>query len=169
LLEVIKTPTGQTGGPDVLWFKDDGGPDLTTTVPNPTVLFMHVPQSNNTDATLVHDDVLAWMRTNGPLTRETREADVTKCDPTKGTQSEDNQLRANVPAKLLRFGTMLIGLHDGGNRYRCGVYHPAGTCLMRKTWDKTKFCHVCRYILVDRIDPSKHAVIDDDFKYPPLK
>ena len=31
-----------------------------------------------------------------------------------------------------------------------------------------RFCPVCRYIVVDRLDPSQHGAIDDDYEtqYP---
>jgi hypothetical protein len=30
------------------------------------------------------------------------------------------------------------------------------------------FCHVCRYIIVDRVDPTKHGELDDiyELQYP---
>jgi hypothetical protein len=27
-----------------------------------------------------------------------------------------------------------------------------------------QFCHVCRYIMVDNIDPTKHGIIDEDYE-----
>jgi hypothetical protein len=58
----------------------------------------------------------------------------------------------------------IIGLYEGGYRYLRDIYHPAGTCMMRNDHEDTaEFCHVCRYIIVDMIDPSKHFQIDLDY------
>jgi hypothetical protein len=69
-----------------------------------------------------------------------------------------------------------VGLYDGGARYFCGVFHPSGECLMRQTTTVDgnpqvyPFCWVCAYFLVDRLDPTKHGVIEHDFekRYPRL-
>jgi hypothetical protein len=58
----------------------------------------------------------------------------------------------------------LVGLYAGGKQFHCGVYHPTGVCIMRKQFEETaEFCVVCRYILVDQINPYKHPVIDRDY------
>ncbi len=63
----------------------------------------------------------------------------------------------------------LVGLWENGNGYDCGVYHPTGACIMGKDHKYTdaagdirayQFCPVCRYILVDAIDPTMHGRID---------
>jgi hypothetical protein len=61
---------------------------------------------------------------------------------------------------------LIIGLYEGGNGYHCNVYHPAGICLMRRLNDVTPLCHICRYILVDIIDPSSHSKIDEMYDHP---
>ena len=68
----------------------------------------------------------------------------------------------------------VIGVYDGGFRYFCGVYHPAGECLMRQLTSSGgnptvyPFCWVCAYFLIDRLDPTKHAVVERTFagRYP---
>ena len=58
----------------------------------------------------------------------------------------------------------IIGLYAGGVLYSCGIFHPAGQCMMREDHeDGAEFCAVCRYIMVDLIDPSMHAEIDADY------
>jgi hypothetical protein len=71
------------------------------------------------------------------------------------------------------FKAQIVGLYDGGNSFHCGVYHPSGACLMRALQVPGKasiylLCPVCRYVIVDRLDPSKHGVIDKDLveRYP---
>lgn len=69
----------------------------------------------------------------------------------------------------------LVGLFEGGAGYKCGVYHPTGMCLMRTLADPRTgssragaLCPVCRYVLVDTIDPTKHGAIDREYgrRYP---
>jgi hypothetical protein len=58
----------------------------------------------------------------------------------------------------------IVGLYSGGARYSCAVFHPAGACMMRDQHEEeTKFCAVCRYIVVDMIDPYHHQDIDLDY------
>jgi hypothetical protein len=60
--------------------------------------------------------------------------------------------------------TKIVGLYSGGARYSCGIFHPTGTCMMRSHHDdESEFCPVCRYILVDLIDPYHHEEIDRDY------
>jgi hypothetical protein len=71
----------------------------------------------------------------------------------------------------------IVGVYDAGARYFCGVFHPAGECLMRQLTVTGQvppqvypFCWVCAYFLVDLYDPTKHALIERGFKrrYPRL-
>jgi hypothetical protein len=102
--------------------------------------------------------------------------------PACARDERDVQIPANLPAGLPlgrpRYRAQIVGLYDNGARYFCGVYHPSGACLMRTqepiTDPVTKrlttylLCPVCRYWLVDRLDPTQHAAIDDDYakRYP---
>ena len=55
---------------------------------------------------------------------------------------------------------LIIGLYEGGVTYHCNVYHPGGNCQMRSLDTAKFYCHVCRYVLVDHIDPTLHSKID---------
>jgi hypothetical protein len=66
----------------------------------------------------------------------------------------------------------IVGLYHGGAHSPCGIFHPAGTCLMRGNgeFDTLQFCAVCRYVLVDIIDPTKHFLNDREYaRIYPLK
>jgi hypothetical protein len=98
----------------------------------------------------------------------------------------DQQDPVNLPANLTRPGNRrhVIALFSGGKEFSCGVYHPSGECIMRREFraiyervdgltrfknrEIFQFCHVCRYCLVDRIDPRLHEKIDAayDGSYP---
>jgi hypothetical protein len=126
------------------------------------------------DQLIMPDLILNNLRTVGPFTH------TGTCTPTKGTD-DDPQRPKHLPKTGLKYPknkTSVVGLYDGGLNFRCGIYHATGDCIMRRSsWvdnegKKTAkivvaaFCHVCRYILVDAIDPRVHAIINDDYKPP---
>jgi len=61
----------------------------------------------------------------------------------------------------------LVGLYEGAGRWTGMVYRPAGACKMRRS-DEGEFCHVCKYLIVNRVDPSNHALMDKKY-YPKAK
>jgi hypothetical protein len=87
------------------------------------------------------------------------------------------------------WGSWIVGLYEGGAGFPCGIFHPTGACLMRAFTVPAKslagtpivagfdsegrlipppgtlyhFCPVCRYILVDAIDPTKHPVMEAEY------
>lgn len=117
-------------------------------------------------AQAVRDHITA---TNRPLNARRPPAPYA-CKAT-GTEPQD---ALNLPAegpnfKLKKYYTWIVGLYDGGKQFNCGVYHPTGTCLMRRLTraylGDTRnaiyaFCPVCRYILIDNLDPRMHGVAD---------
>lgn len=94
-----------------------------------------------------------------PLNRK----DAGKCD------SMDDIKRAqlvNVPADVDPFwivGRQWVGAFDGGAQYPCGIFHPTPDCIMRQSFASAMFCPVCRYILVDAVDPSLHGAIETEY------
>jgi hypothetical protein len=76
-----------------------------------------------------------------------------------------------------RFSSWIVGLYENATETNCGVYRPTGICLMHQNLfrgpkgDRARayqFCWVCRYVLVDLLDPSQHHAIDLDYEpeYP---
>lgn len=61
--------------------------------------------------------------------------------------------------------TSIVGLYEGGATYGKGLYHPTGlTCMMRNDHiNHAPFCPVCRYIMVELINPFQHFQIDLDY------
>jgi hypothetical protein len=88
-------------------------------------------------------------------------------------------LPAGLPRRQPRYRAWIVGLYEGGKDQACGVYHPTGACQMRShrvpyrdpasgapppprvVGVLYRFCNVCRYILVDRIDPSRHKELNE--------
>ena len=65
----------------------------------------------------------------------------------------------------------LIGLFEGAGTWTGLVYRPSGTCKMRTsagTDEHGEFCHVCKWLITQRVDSGKHQVIDRKF-YPKAK
>jgi hypothetical protein len=91
-----------------------------------------------------------------------------------GNRTNYIQVPANLPAGLKppKTKAFIVGVYEGGRRYDLDVYHPAGMCKMRSERTScvglTRFCQVCRYLLVDAADPSKHGALDAiyDPEYP---
>ena len=63
---------------------------------------------------------------------------------------------------------LIVGLYEGGMGVMKGAFHPTGSCKMAGHAKGERFCHVCRYTLVDAIDPSRHLFIDQEYSsiYP---
>jgi hypothetical protein len=69
----------------------------------------------------------------------------------------------NLPplARRPRTTADIIGIYEGASYHDCGVFRPAGRCKMRVSTEKiVPFCQVCRYLIVERVDPTRHGVLD---------
>jgi len=96
------------------------------------------------------------------------------CDPNIPGRNDKSKQSPILPPGLLASKpadeSQIMGLYRGGARYYCGVYHPSGTCNYRHDdyLNVVQFCHVCRYFIVDNLDPTKHQTIDKHYKeiYP---
>lgn len=103
------------------------------------------------------------------------------CTPPTGLGFKAAQRAINLPAaaafpggRLPAFPSLIVGAYEGGATFNCNVFHPAGTCIMREQLadraeqpitnfsegDIHPFCPVCRYIIVDSVDPRLHGNID---------
>jgi hypothetical protein len=139
------------------------------------ILYKPRPDSAGKDELIIHPAILANMASAGVLSRR-----AASCDPTTGSDGDIQTPRSNLPSGVQypKLKSSIIGLYDGGANFRCGVYHATGKCIMRlltwiraehggKTIDYTPFCHVCRYILVDRVNPRRHDVINNNRSFKP--
>jgi hypothetical protein len=76
-------------------------------------------------------------------------------------------LTPSVPGRPFCFKVKpsIVGLYEGGGRYTNNIFHPAGApCMMRNDHGEgSPFCAVCRYIMVELINPFEHFTIDLDY------
>ena len=87
----------------------------------------------------------------------------------KGPMTASNLPRTFRPPAKLPAKADLIGVYEGGGYLDCGMFRPAGRCKMRTGTDSTvPFCHVCKYLIVDLINPAVHGKLDDEYaqQYP---
>ncbi len=143
--------------------------------------------------TLVHDKIRDHITTTGQPLNAPQGAPASR-DCSVGGETPEVQEATNWPNALTMpkgaYRAWAVGAHEGGAQYQCGVYHPTGACMMRariyyehiiniylfSNWpaDTTyephpiTLCAVCRYALVDLLDPTKHGFVDAwlDTRYP---
>lgn len=117
----------------------------------------------------IQDHVTA---TNRPLNAPKPPAGYT-CAVTNGDPMDPTNRPAEGPTfKLPRYMRWVVGLYDGGAQFNCDVYHPSGICIMRRQQRAAStsadsiyaFCPVCRYALVDNLDPTLHGTVDDVYQ-----
>ena len=135
------------------------------------------PATRGTPLGLIAPNVLAHMSLNRiPLNVAPVAPGAHVCTPDGGFVQHARNKPATVPFGWPR-SAWIVGAFEGGMLYGCGVLHPTGACMMRQqVLDPAKareafkvadvayrFCAVCRYILVDRIDPSQHGAIDAEY------
>lgn len=141
------------------------GPPLDVTLFDPSIVHVLICASiaPGVELKLVAAPILAQIRaSNGPL------------NAPAGSQGAPCAATANAapfmtptnlpPVKFKKAPASkadVLGIYEGGGHFDCEVFRPAGRCKMRTAEDKiVPFCHVCRYLIVDRIDPMKLADLD---------
>jgi hypothetical protein len=131
------------------------------------------------DLQLVHEGTVARINaTHNPLNA------LDKALPNRGCPGEaktptpaTNFLDGKAP-KPPHFSSWIVGLYENGDGFNCDVYRPTGVCLMREhhlfvdptksTESSYQFCTVCRYVIVDLLDPTLHGLMDEEYepRYP---
>ena len=148
-----------------------------TKFPGDSVLISPKRAPDNADGTpgddleLVHASVRAHINANhNPLNA----ADGAPADrPCPGGKLDTPTGATNFPGgaapKPLFYSSWIVGLYENGDTFDCGVYRPTGVCIMRKhsfvdiptgRERAYEFCAVCRYAIVDVLDPTQHPAVD---------
>jgi IgA Peptidase M64 len=120
--------------------------------------------------------------TERPLTAPTATS-VVDCDPGAPIDNEERQSPTNMPIdwaktvpKKPKDDAQIIGLYEGGGGKQCDYYRPAGVCKMRgggpinesdpdryHFQEERAFCQVCRYAIINKMDPTKHGLLDAEY------
>jgi IgA Peptidase M64 len=155
-----------------------GSPSLLelALLPEGTVVYVPVPMPDGSpgEARMIAPKVASFIEDNNrPLTTwPCNPADHLGLDATGHLKGSLTQLpQFNVFSALWshRNDARVVGLYEGGSQSGCGIFHPAGTCMMRNSHaDKATFCAVCKFVMVDMINPVVHVDIDLDYdkSYP---
>jgi hypothetical protein len=125
--------------------------------------------TRGTELSLMWDEVRDHITTSGaPLNRL-----ALACAHDYEVVQPAVNLPPGLPPNQPPYTSWVIGIYDGGAEAHCGVFHPAGACLMRHLripgrsakypGSPYRFCAVCRYILVDVLDPTLHRLVDDEY------
>lgn len=97
---------------------------------------------------------------------------VLNSDPDTTKRNRD----ADHPVSISNFkppckSSKLIGVYEGAVQWAGGNYRPAGNCKMRTQADSDQggeFCFVCKWLIVNRVDPGYLSIISGMF-YPEAK
>jgi hypothetical protein len=122
---------------------------------------------------LIAPVISEWLKRDLPLNR-TNQACIPAVNPPGHQKAGTPNPFKDMPAANLPPGLPpdrpknkqnIVGIYDGGHYHDCGVYHPTGLCLMRTGGDRSlmrsaRFCQVCRYVIVDAVDSTKHGELD---------
>jgi hypothetical protein len=130
------------------------------------------------DLELVHKRIRDRIdTTHNPLNAKDGDPPNRPCPGQAPTPTGATNFPGGVAPKRPRFSSWIVGLYENAAEFDCDVYRPTGICIMRQRlyFDPDvgrerayQFCPVCRYAMVDLIDPSKHGPIDRDYhpRYP---
>ena len=167
-----------------------------TWFPKDSIIFIPAQGPDGSELLLVPPAILEHMRkTHGPLNAP-KNNEMRPCNP-YAKKLEQIYPRIQVATSLPddvklpkknrpRYRSWYVGIYEQGGGYDCNVYHPTGACLMRGRLVEDQkgrpiredergrpisiynFCPVCKYILVNKFDATKHGEIDKRYekRYP---
>lgn len=110
--------------------------------------------------------------TNNPLNAKPDDDHNRDCSGTVAWPTPATNFAPGTRPKTPRLSYQLVGLYENAHGYNCDAYHSTGLCMMYyRVYSAgtparrrlSGFCPVCRYAMVDLIDPSAHGAIDADY------
>lgn len=134
------------------------------TFPAGSIVFLpRLVSAIQTDLVVEKEVMVHLSAKNLPLNKDT--------DISKVNREDDEPVDISgfpAPCKPYR----VVGVYEGAN-YRSGrFYRPTGLCKMRNPSDEGTgcgaFCFVCRYLIVNRVNPGVHDLLDK-LHYPNAK
>jgi hypothetical protein len=119
---------------------------------------------------LVHEKVKTDIKARGLPLNAPKNATLPLACGASGPGKRGAQQGTHLPPTLVLpkggFSHWVVGAFEGGGDFQCGVYHPTGACIMRLRIDDAfddrvfTMCPVCRYIVIDKFDPTHHGAVD---------
>jgi hypothetical protein len=130
-----------------------------------SILFIPTPAPDSIRSAVIPFARMVATNIQGSIEGNNRPLTVDPCVFDDSDVQQPKLTGVNLPGVLcFKHKTRIIGLYSGGDEWSCGIFHPAGQCMMRDSDDAdSEFCAVCRYILVDFINPFRHFEIDRDY------
>jgi IgA Peptidase M64 len=136
----------------------------------PGVMMVIAKDKAGIESTLVHLAIQTHISTTAAPLDAPSSATSWTCSPAtaKGLTTPNLPPAPTPPVQWPRLKSWIVGVFEGGGMFNCEAYHATGECVMIDNDRAKQFCHVCRYLLVDQIDPLKHGAIERDFapQYP---
>jgi IgA Peptidase M64 len=144
--------------------------------PLPTGSLLYIPKMDcdgTTPLKLVEPEINGYMtRERSALSNNFDARRPGRCAPEDNSPdlppaaaiSPANSSRCSFPANSF----LVIGAYEGGWEVSCGAYRSAGACKMRlhtAGGSEGVLCFVCQYLIVNRVNPSLHGVLDQ-VSYP---
>ena len=134
------------------------------------------------DLPLVDDSVLLRIvSTQNPLNSQPLAGEAPAPNDAGGRPCKNNELKVptgatNFPNRAApnppQFSSWTIGIYENGGQHNCGIYRPTGVCLMSTNAQKdpitneinmNDYCLICRYAIVDALDPTQFEAVEVDF------
>jgi len=122
------------------------------------------------DLELVHPTVRARINaTRNPLNAADGAPPNRPCAGAAPTPTAARNFPGGVAPRPPLLSSFIVGLYEGGDTFDCDVYRPTGVCIMRRSRfldvvtnrDRAyEFCAVCRYAIVDVVDPTQHPAVE---------
>ena len=130
-------------------------------------VFIPETTGEGADKFLIEQAVMDWMTTKkNALSRNHSATAPENCDA-KAPKNKADDIPPEIPGFEHPSNTYrVIGLYEGGETWTCKVYRPAGACKMRSHYaahEEGQYCFVCKYMLVNRIDPSLLGKLDGEY------
>jgi hypothetical protein len=132
-----------------------------------SILFLPVPAPPTVPAEHPYAELIAW-NIQEHITAKNKPLTPLPCVLETELDAEEKKNIAQWPilddVKIRSvWAFKIVGLYAGGRHYACGIFHPTGWCMMRRSvFDDSAFCAVCRYVMVDMINPMRHFELERD-------
>lgn len=166
-------------------FSISSSADLASLGEQPPLLYVPVQNKSHIDLSLIDPAVLAHLKDKGPFPKGQSCLEVNSSEWNK-----DRACPEITGFKRPSPHANAIGLYEGGGDISCDIYRPAGRCKMRTivqygevpkrrlrsmpslpelggsdklVFNVVEFCFVCKYVLIDLIDPTQHESLDKDY------